>query len=155
MTDDMDEVLDATARIKLLLNNREPSKKMLKKSESNLEINLTKLSNVNNNISAYRIFLNISNFEFDLFVNTAKVMSNSKSFLYNIILPTSYDYDELNGNLQNDLSDIANATNLNQFLTVLKDMINNNQDEDLKFYKAISLISKNLIKALPNILKSL
>ncbi len=155
MTDDMDEVLDATARIKLLLNNREPSKKMLKKSESNLEINLTKLSNVNNNISAYRIFLNISNFEFDLFVNTAKVMSNSKSFLYNIILPTSYDYDELNNNLQNDLSDIANASNLNQFLTVLKEMINENQDEDLKFYKAISLISVNLIKSLPNILKSL
>jgi len=154
MTDNIDEVIDATSRIKLLLNNREPSQNVVK-SESNLIKNLKKLSNVNNNISAYRIFLNISNFEFDLFVNTAKVMSNSKSFLYNIILPTSYDYDELNNNLQNDLSDIANASNLNQFLTVLKEMINENQDEDLKFYKAISLISVNLIKSLPNILKSL
>ena len=70
-------------------------------------------------------------------------------------LPTDFEFDELRNSIQDDIQDVSRAKSIDQFVDVVEEIIDDETDEDIHFYKAIKEITKILIGSLPNIIKSM
>ena len=153
---DTDDSLDSIRKIKLLLNNQEVDKEKLNNdTEKKLLKTFKKLQDVNSNLELYRVSIDLSNLQFDILKQTAKKMTGASVKQYKIDLPTTFEFDELNLSIQNDIEDITKAKNLNNFMNVLQDMIDNDEEDDTNFYKGVKSISKICILVIPNLIKSL
>ena len=153
---DTDDSLDSIRKIKLLLNNQEVDKEKLNNdTEKSLLKKFKKLQDVNSNLELYRVSIDLSNLQFDILKQTAKKMTGASVKQYKIDLPTTFEFDELNLSIQNDILDITKAKNLNNFMNVLQDMLDNDEEDDTNFYRAVKSISKICILVIPNLIKSL
>ena len=152
---DENESLDSIRKIKLLLNNKEPSKMLNNESENTLSKTFNKLVNVNSNVELHGVATQFTKLEFDIMKCVAKKMTGKSVRQHKIDLSTSFDFDELKVSLQDDIEDVSKAKNIDQFVDVVEEIIDDETDEDVNFYKAIKEITKNLIGCLPSIIKSM
>ena len=160
MQTENNDCLESIHKIKLLLNNngvvKEPVKMQECEDDENILIKIfKKLHCINSNLELYYIILNMNRLEFAILSAVTKKMVGKSVRQFNIILPTSFEFDELKLTTQDDIDDISKAKDLNQFNAVINGIVQDNLPEDEKFFKAIKIIAENVIVCMPSIIKSL
>jgi len=148
--------IDNIRQMKLLLSGKDPNKTDFLRNENEKSIinELKKLSKINSNIECFRIFLNITKLEYSLLRETANVLIGRRTKIYKIDIPNEYNFSEFNLTLQNDIQDFADSKSIEQVLSVLQMIIEEDGDDD-GFFKAIKKISEISIKISKNALNTL
>lgn len=143
-------------QLKLLLSGKDPSKKdfLRNQNENSIIKELKKLTKINSNIECFRVFLNITKLEYSLLKETASVFIGKRSKIYKIDIPNEYNFDELSLSLQNDINDFADSKSIDQVLSVLKQIIEEDEDDD-QFFKAIKKIAEISIRVSTNALNTI